>query len=159
MQVPVGALPPVHSSDFASYSVEFSPYDPNLLTVATSQYFGIIGNGRQVVLRVDPATNCMAEVRSFLTQDGLYDCAWNEMNEHQVVSASGDGSVKLWDVTSRDNFPIRRYHEHTQEVSGVDWNLVTKQHFVTASWDNTIKLWDPNNMRSLRRIFYETINC
>lgn len=34
----------------------------------------------------------------FDTQDGLYDVAWSEVHENQLVTASGDGSVKLWDV-------------------------------------------------------------
>lgn len=34
----------------------------------------------------------------FDTQDGLYDLAWSEVHENQLVTASGDGSVKLWDV-------------------------------------------------------------
>lgn len=33
------------------------------------------------------------------TQDGLYDVAWSEVHENQLVSASGDGSLKLWDIT------------------------------------------------------------
>lgn len=37
--------------------------------------------------------------RSFETQDGLYDVAWSEINENQLVTASGDGSIKLWDAT------------------------------------------------------------
>lgn len=32
------------------------------------------------------------------TQDGLYDVAWSEIHENQLVTASGDGSIKLWDV-------------------------------------------------------------
>lgn len=35
----------------------------------------------------------------FDTQDGLYDCAWSEVHENQLVTASGDGSVKLFDIT------------------------------------------------------------
>jgi WD40 repeat protein len=38
-------------------------------------------------------------VRRFDTQDGLYDLAFSEVHEHQVATASGDGSVKLWDMT------------------------------------------------------------
>ncbi len=34
----------------------------------------------------------------FETQDGLYDLAFSEVHEHQVATASGDGSVKLWDM-------------------------------------------------------------
>lgn len=36
---------------------------------------------------------------SYNTQDGLYDVAWSEIHENQLVSASGDGSLKLWDIT------------------------------------------------------------
>ena len=35
---------------------------------------------------------------SFDTQDGLFDVAWSEVHEHQIVTASGDGSIKLWDI-------------------------------------------------------------
>ena len=38
-------------------------------------------------------------VISYETQDGLYDLAWSEVHENQLVTASGDGSLKLWDVT------------------------------------------------------------
>ena len=41
------------------------------------------------------------------------------------VAASGDGSVKLWDVLSPGR-PIKNYHEHEHEVYSVDWNLVNK---------------------------------
>src|SRR5271155_2335093 len=36
---------------------------------------------------------------SYNTQDGLYDIAWSEVHENQLVTGSGDGSVKLWDIT------------------------------------------------------------
>ncbi len=38
------------------------------------------------------------EGRSYETQDGLYDVAWSEIHENQLVTASGDGSIRLWDV-------------------------------------------------------------
>lgn len=39
------------------------------------------------------------KVFSYETQDGLYDLAWSEVHENQILTASGDGSLKLWDVT------------------------------------------------------------
>jgi WD40 repeat protein len=36
---------------------------------------------------------------SFETQDGLFDVAWSEIHENQIITASGDGSIKLWDIT------------------------------------------------------------
>ena len=35
---------------------------------------------------------------SYDTQDGLYDIAWSEVHENQIVTASGDGSIRLWDI-------------------------------------------------------------
>lgn len=35
---------------------------------------------------------------SFDTQDGLFDVAWSEIHENQLVTASGDGSLRLWDI-------------------------------------------------------------
>lgn len=32
------------------------------------------------------------------TQDGLCDVAWSEVHENQLVTASANGSLKLWDV-------------------------------------------------------------
>lgn len=43
-----------------------------------------------------PAT--FPEQSSYETQDGLYDVAWSEIHENQLVTASGDGSLKLWDI-------------------------------------------------------------
>jgi WD40 repeat protein len=36
---------------------------------------------------------------SYDTQDGLYDVAWSEVNENQLIVSSGDGSIKMWDTT------------------------------------------------------------
>ena len=38
------------------YSVKFSPFEDDKLAVATSQNFGIIGNGKQYVLQVRART-------------------------------------------------------------------------------------------------------
>jgi peroxin-7 len=62
-------------------------------------------------------------LRAFETNDVLFDCSWNEMNEHQLVVSSGDGSLKLFDMNARDGFPVGHWKEHTQEASSVDWNL------------------------------------
>ena len=86
----------------AGYACEFSPYATGLIAVAASQYFGIIGNGKQLIYRSIPGSPQLRLVRQFTTQDGLYDCSWNESNSSQVVSASGDGSVKLFDLNMKE---------------------------------------------------------
>jgi hypothetical protein len=104
--------------------------------------------------------SCFAHPR-FDTQDGLYDLAWSECHENQLATASGDGSVKLWDVMLNvrpslylsanfslsdwlafqfKDFPIRKWHEHQREVFSIDWSNTQKDLFCTSSWDGTIKI-------------------
>lgn len=40
----------------------------------------------------------------------------------------------------RQDFPIRKWHEHAREVFSVDWNNIQKELFCTASWDCSIKV-------------------
>ena len=83
---------------FNGYSLAFSPFlrggwrSPRPKT-------GIIGNGQQYVLDTAPGGG-LVEMRRFETADGLYDCCWSEENENILVSASGDGSVKVYDISA-----------------------------------------------------------
>jgi peroxin-7 len=75
----------------------------------------------------------------FDTQDSLYDTAWSEANENQLVAASGDGSVKLYDINGNE-FPVMSWQEHSREVYAVSWNQVSKDTFLSSSWDGSIKI-------------------
>lgn len=59
----------------------------------------------------------LVETAVFDTADGLYDCAWSEENENVVLAASGDGSVKVYDLAAPPMAnPLRVFHEHKHEV-------------------------------------------
>ncbi|CAI5745371.1 unnamed protein product [Peronospora destructor] len=133
---------------FHGYSVEFSPFVDNLVAVGTAQYFGIVGNGRQYVYEMLPEGG-LTPIRAFDTPQGVYDCAWSENHGQELVTSCADGSVKLWHLQTRDQFPIQNYHEHKHEVSGVNWNLVAKDSFASASWDGSIKIWKPEVSHSV----------
>ncbi|KAJ3330201.1 peroxisomal targeting signal 2 receptor [Blyttiomyces sp. JEL0837] len=135
------------TTGFNGYSVEYSPFFENRLACASAANFGIVGNGRLWILNCDP--NGIVAERIYDTQDGLYDSAWSEIHENQIVTSSGDGSLKLWDLSLAD-FPIRNWAEHTREVFTVNWNLVRKDTFISGSWDQSIKLWSPQSDVSLR---------
>jgi hypothetical protein len=66
-------------------------------------------------LQLTPAG--LVETAAFDTADGLYDCAWSEENENVVLAASGDGSVKVYDLAAPPMAnPLRVYREHKHEV-------------------------------------------
>ncbi|KAI3958435.1 hypothetical protein MKW98_011123 [Papaver atlanticum] len=90
---------PIFKTPFNGYSVKFSPFYEHRLAVATSQNFGILGNGRIHVLDINPVPGGpMTEISSFETADGVYDVTWSEENENLLVAAVADGSVKLYDL-------------------------------------------------------------
>jgi len=135
-------------SEFSCYSVKFNPFNPRLLACATAQYFGIVGNGKQEIL--ERSDRGLVPIAGFYTQDGLYDCAWSEESEHHLVSVSGDGSVKLWDIRHRQGRPIHAWKENRAELNSVSWSAQSKNLFLTSCWDGTIKLWSVSGAQSLR---------
>ncbi|RKP31757.1 WD40 repeat-like protein [Metschnikowia bicuspidata] len=132
---------------YNGYGVRYSPFFDNKLAVATAANYGLVGNGKLFVLGIDDAGTIHQEA-AWETQDGLFDVAWSEIHENQVVVASGDGSVKLFDLKV-GQFPVMNFREHQREVFSVNWNLVDKATFVTLSWDGTIKVWSPSRQVSL----------
>ncbi|KAK6518720.1 peroxisomal targeting signal 2 receptor [Arthrobotrys conoides] len=131
---------------YNGYNLKYSPFHDSRLAVASSANFGLVGNGRLFVLGLT-ANGIVAE-KTFDTQDGLFDLAWSEVHENQLVVASGDGSLKLFDVGLND-FPIQSWQEHKREVFSVHWNLVDKTTFASSSWDGTVKIWSPSSPTSL----------
>ena len=139
--------------NFNGYAVKYSPFFDSRLAVASSANFGLVGNGRLYIFGLTPKgivvenqyVGCPQlfpaayDLLRFDTQDSLYDLAWSEVHENQVVVATGDGSIKLFDV-SLNEFPVQSWQEHKREVFAVHWNLVTKDNFCSSSWDGTIKI-------------------
>lgn len=70
---------PVFKSDFQGYSVKFSPFEDGKLALATSQNFGIIGNGKQYVLQV-------SHTCAMPPKPGL-EIACNHCNVHSPTAA------------------------------------------------------------------------
>ncbi|KAJ1818973.1 peroxisomal targeting signal 2 receptor [Coemansia sp. RSA 2598] len=141
------------TAGFKGYAVKFSPFTDRLLAAATSANFGLVGNGRLCILNTPghaaPTPQGLHPCQQFDTQDGLFDLSWSEVHENQLVTASGDGSIMLWDITL-NNHPVSKWKEHQREVMSVEWNYVAKTTFLSSSWDGSIKLWNPTSPHSLR---------
>jgi peroxin-7 len=128
-------------TQFCGYSVKFSPFRENLIAVATSQYYGIAGNGRVSILDL---TSQLSPVIEFTTRDCCFDVAWSEGSDSIVAAATGDGSVKIYDISKRGvgDRPLVALTGHSAETYSVDWNIHQKNLIVSASWDRTVKVWD-----------------
>lgn len=158
----IGPSPPLarlRTPGFAGYGIAWSPFFDRRLAVASSANYGLVGNGRLHILSLAPNSTplqpqLMVE-KTFDTQDGLYDLAFSEAHENQLVTASGDGSIKLWDAALQDH-PIRNWAEHNREVFCVDWNNINKEVFASSSWDASVRIWHPERPQSLTAITAHT---
>ena len=125
---------------FKGFSVKYSPFFDSRLAVGTGQNFGLVGNGRLHILGLTPQG--IQPEKLFDTQDTIYDIAWSELHENQILVASGDGSIKLFDIAV-DQFPIQAWEDHSREVFSVHWNLVGKTTFLSSSWDGSVRIFHP----------------
>lgn len=143
------------TAGFNGYAVKYSPFFDNRLAVAAGANFGLVGNGRLYILSL--GANGISCDKFFETQDCLFDTAWSEAHENHILTANGDGSVKLYDIalqqdTTRPSFPIASWSEHAREVFAVHWNLVSKDRFLSSSWDGSVKIYNPNASDSIRTL-------
>ncbi|KAI9878501.1 MAG: rRNA-processing protein sof1 [Pleopsidium flavum] len=76
--------------------------------------------------------------------DGVYTMAKDPRSLERFASGSGDGVVKVWDLTSREEIWNAQAHEGI--VKGMCWTK--DQKLLSCASDKTIKLFDPYNTPS-----------
>ncbi|EAS32489.3 U3 small nucleolar RNA associated protein [Coccidioides immitis RS] len=76
--------------------------------------------------------------------DGVYSLAKDPSSLERFASGSGDGVVKVWDLTSREEIWQAQAHENI--VKGMCWTSDRK--LLSCAADKTIKLFDPYNSAS-----------
>lgn len=133
---------------FQGYAVKYSPWFDNRIAVAASANYGLVGNGRLYILELTPQNGIQA-LKWYPTQDALYDLAHSETHSSHILTSSGDGSLRLYDTSLQENFPIAIFQEHTREAFSCSWNLTSKATFASSSWDGTVKIWNPERQQSL----------
>ena len=133
------------------YNVCCSSFAADKVACVAGQNYGISGVGTLYVLQCQPERRFLSEIVRREWPDALFDVTWSEETDGVLVTASGDGSLQLWDVHRPEVEPVKLFGEHSQEVSCVDWVQVRSapQHFLSSSWDSSVKLWDPHRSESL----------
>jgi peroxin-7 len=64
--------------------------------IAQSQNFGVVGSGAvSVISTAGPQINL---VQQFQTPDSCFDACFSEANQNQVLSAGGNGTLKLFQL-------------------------------------------------------------
>jgi DDB1- and CUL4-associated factor 13 len=79
--------------------------------------------------------------------DGVYTMAKDPDSLHRFASGSGDGVVKVWDLTSREEIWQTRAQENV--VKGLCWTPDRK--LLSCGNDKTVKVWDPYGDNSVDR--------
>jgi peroxin-7 len=77
----------------------------------------------------------MVPMREFFTQDATFDVCFNESNENQLLSAGGDGVLRLWDLMH--DKPINSWAGHKGEIFSCEWNHINKVKEDFNSLDKT----------------------
>ncbi|EGE04435.1 peroxisome biosynthesis protein [Trichophyton equinum CBS 127.97] len=141
---------------FNGCAVKYSPFFDSRIAVAASSNFGLVGNGRFYILNLTPQG--ILPQQSYTTQDALYDVAWSEIHENQALVASGDGSIKLFDIAVNE-FPVQGWKEHSREVFSVHWNLVAKDRFSSTMMGHEYAIrkvsWSPHLSHVLLSASYD----
>ena len=76
--------------------------------------------------------------------DGVYSMAKDPGSLQRFASGSGDGVIKVWDLTSREEIWNAQAHENI--VKGMCWTK--DQKLLSCASDKSIKMFDPYNSAS-----------
>ncbi|KAK2587005.1 hypothetical protein KPH14_010972 [Odynerus spinipes] len=73
--------------------------------------------------------------------NAIFDIAWMP-GELKLVTASGDHTARLWDVSRSEIKQIQYFHAHTRSVKTAVFRHQDKAVFATGARDGSIMIWD-----------------
>ena len=74
--------------------------------------------------------------------NAIFDVAWNPIEFGKLVTASGDQTVKLWDIAGERPRHVRDFKDFSQSVKCVEFVPNNGHLMATGSRDGSILLWD-----------------
>ncbi|KAK0095467.1 hypothetical protein PV326_008285 [Microctonus aethiopoides] len=73
--------------------------------------------------------------------NAIFDVTWMP-GELKFITASGDHSAKLWDVTNSKVMPVDKFISHTRSIKTVVFRPDNKDIFASGARDGAIFIWD-----------------
>lgn len=73
--------------------------------------------------------------------NAIFDVAWMP-GELKLVTASGDHTARLWDVSGSEIKQVDYFHAHTRSVKTAVFRYQDKAVFATGARDGAIMIWD-----------------
>ena len=85
----------------------------------------------------------------------IYSTIWSPNNESVFASASGDYTVKIFDINGEicirlrdsltlycaESHSVQTINAHQYEILACDWNKYSEHVLVSGSVDKTLKIW------------------
>lgn len=90
---------------------------------------------------------------------GVYDLAWST-DRNQILSASSDGTVRLWCMLTLTN--LAKYQDGGEPLWSVDFAPVYGHYLATGGNDRCVNLYAADNLKPLRRFVgdcYGPVTC
>lgn len=95
----------------------------------------------------DPLIGASKPLATFAGHSGIvYSTIWSPHIPNCFASASGDGTLRVWD-TRKTYMPLNVITAHNAEVLSCDWSKYDSNIIATGSVDGSIKIWDIRNCR------------
>ena len=79
---------------------------------------------------------------------GIYDVAWST-DRRQIVSASSDGTVRLWNTLSWSN--LSKYRDSGEPLWAVDMAPIYGHYLLTGGNDRCVNMYSVDNLKVLRK--------
>ncbi|RYR36166.1 hypothetical protein Ahy_A10g051197 isoform A [Arachis hypogaea] len=123
------------------YDVAWSESHDSLLVAAVAD-----GSVKLYDTALPPTSNPIRSLRTFKEHSYcVYSAVWNPRHADVFASASGDCTLRVWDVREPSSTMV--FPPHEMEVLTCDWNKYDDCIIATASVDKSIKVWDVRSFR------------
>jgi len=130
---------PHDSTLLASGSVDKKVIVYKIITKSSNNNDGDEGNSSNTTINYD------IQVLSTLTghKGSICGLCWSTSDKNLIASASGDGSVRVWNIESNECLAIIKGHDG--RVFTVFWSLLDPNILFSGGEDQTVRMWDYTN--------------